>query len=288
LGASHQETLSFVNWKKNFRNVIVGVCLPQTISFSIYHWGLYLSSPVNCALLWLSVTPVTAFLGMLFNREKRSWIKAVGVMFAIGGALITMDLGNYSSEKASVIGDLLVIASTIFYACYLLFTKELSEGMGTWTLSSWFFGGISFWSALALPPLWLTVGMTDKPYVPDSGWVALILAVLVGTTLPYVLNNWVILNTSSLIIAMYTPVEMILTALLASFVLGESLKWQQGVGSLFIIMGLAIVTFAKYRESLPAKVIEEIEIPVEDLMYEHTELKLTKHDLYGSSLRLDN
>lgn len=59
---------------------------------------------------------------------------------------------------------------------------------------------------------------------------------------------------------MYTPVEMVFTAIFAAIVLDEKLKWQQGmygmypcwvsagVGSALIVSGLAVVTYAKHRE----------------------------------------
>lgn len=93
------------------------------------------------------------------------------------------------------------------------------------------------WGKFPCPKLWLP----PVREVTASAWGAAALAVFVGmeckfcsgsslpgTTLGYFLNNWAIQNTSPLIIAMYTPAEMVITAILAAIVLGEKLKWQQG------------------------------------------------------------
>lgn len=175
---------SLANWKTSVKNVLFLVGLPQSMSFVLYHYGLHLSEPINCSLLWLSITPITAFLGMLFNREPRSWIKVVGVLSAVGGALVTMDLGNYSVGGTSYIGDILVIGSAFSYSCYLLFTKELSEGMGAWTLTVWYFAGVSIFTAAAIPPIFFTIGVVNKIFVPLSGWGGLALVVWIGITLP--------------------------------------------------------------------------------------------------------
>lgn len=121
--------------------ILVG--FPQALSFTLYHYGLHFTSPINCALLWLALTPLTAFVSMVLNREQRSWVKVLGVLLAVGmylfcwgtdfkaGALVSLDLGNYSREGTSILGDLLVLGSALMYAGYITFTKELSVGMGT-------------------------------------------------------------------------------------------------------------------------------------------------------------
>lgn len=69
-----------------------------------------------------------------------------------------------------------------------------------------------------------------------------------GTTIPYCINNWVIVNSPPLLAAIYTPVELGVTMLLAAAILHEKLRWQQGLGAVFIVIGLGIVVWVQYRE----------------------------------------
>jgi len=85
----------------------------------------------------------------------------------------------------------------------------------------------------------------------------LFLAIYIGTTLAYIVNNWALQHTSPLLIAMYTPVELAWTILFAAIFRGETLVWRQGLGCGLILIGLAIVTYMKYKET--ASTIEIIE-----------------------------
>lgn len=160
--------LSVKNMKKNFTKLFLRVGLVQALCLLAYQYGLYLSEPINCSTLWLTVTPITVLLGMVFGKEKRSFYKIVGVAFAVGGALITLEITKYSvTGIKSISGDLLVIISTIGYSVYLTFTKSLSETteIGTLTFSFWYFFTLAFWAMIASVPVIYTTGMIKTSYL---------------------------------------------------------------------------------------------------------------------------
>jgi drug/metabolite transporter (DMT)-like permease len=240
---------SFINWRTTFKNIFVCIGLVQSIGFFCYHYGLKLTSPINAAALWLTVTPFTVCFGMLFGHEKKSRWKILGVLLAVGGALITIDVLKYSySGLRGLFGDLLVVLAALFFSLYLTFTKPLSEGLGTLTFSFWYFFSLSCWSLLATVAVWCTIGVVATGSVEPFAWTALSIAVVIGTTIPYIINNWVIVNSPPLVAAIYTPVELGATVFFSSLMLSQEMRWHQGLGAGIIIIGLVIVLYAQYRE----------------------------------------
>uniref|UniRef100_A0A6B2LE24 EamA domain-containing protein n=1 Tax=Arcella intermedia TaxID=1963864 RepID=A0A6B2LE24_9EUKA len=228
----------------------MGIGLPQVCSSVTYLYGLEYSNPVNCGILYLLSVPTTAIFGMLLKLEQRSYVKLCGVLFAFGGALVMLELDKFSMSNDTIIGDLIVLGMVLFHATYLLITKRLSSGFKAFTVTFWsFFSGACF-TFIPLPIMMLTsTPITYSAFTPDI-WISIAIVCIIGTAIPGLSVIWALQNSSSLVVAVYSPLELVATVLLGLIFLNLELKWVHGVGAVLIVSGLFIVLYAKHKEQM--------------------------------------
>jgi len=247
----------------------IGIGSTNAIAIVLYMYGLKFSNPVNTATLYLVSVPLTAVLGMVLKYEKVMILKGIGVLLALGGALIMLNLDEISFSHTTLLGDLLIIGMVLFYTTYLVFTKKLANGLPTYTTSFWMFLGAGITCLLPLPFMVFLklTPVTSTDTISTSGWISIFIVCFIGTTITYMLNNWALENSSPLVVVAYTPLELVSTVVLVVIVLKLELVWEQGVGSLLIVSGLVCVVYAKYVEKREEET-DEIEIEEKGLVEE--------------------
>jgi len=82
-------------------------------------------------------------------------------------------------------------------------------------------------------------------------------------------------NTSPLVVAIYSPVEIIATIIFAIIILDVELEWQQGIGAGLIVGGLLVVLYAKKKEEKEEIQVEKID--EDDLVMEKRSLTSQKN-----------
>jgi drug/metabolite transporter (DMT)-like permease len=254
---------------KNFPKTIKYLGLLGLINaggMASFFYGLRLSNPINVGILYLSTVPITAAIGMIFNLEERMILKVVGVCFSLGGTLLMAELDKFKSGNETLIGDLIIVGTIIAYSVYLVFTGSLSIGLKPFTLSLWMFifsGLIILIPIIILYPLQI-ITITSQTYFTLNGWIAVFIVCIIGTTIPYICNNWALTVTTSLVVAIYTPLELIVTIILGVILLNLQITWQQGVGTILIITGLLIVLYAKRLEKKRNELLDDEETHLQE------------------------
>lgn len=74
--------------------------------------------------------------------------------------------------------------------------------------------------------------------LPPATWAGVAYIALLPTALGYFLATWAVRRSSPTLVAAYTTLQPLLSALLAVVFLGEVLGWRQGVGFVLIVAGL--------------------------------------------------
>jgi len=240
---------SFSSFWNTFKNMgLLGLSL--SISLNLYFYGLKFSNPINTGTLYLAAIPVTAAIGMILNLEERMLLKVLGVCLSLAGALVMVGVDQFSISSQTTIGDLLVLGMVIFYSLYLVFTRKLSSGLKPFTISFWIFFYAGLFCLIPFLILYLSnvIPITHKQFFSSQDWMSVLIVCLIGTTFTYILNNWALTETTSLVVAIYTPLELLCTVILGILILNLQFKWQQGVGAGLIVLGLVAVIWAKRIE----------------------------------------
>ena len=212
--------------------VASGFFLGMDISF--WHLAMMKTSVVNAVIL-NAVTPVfVAFAAWAFFKEKITVPLGLGIVLALLGAFILVSASG-SAQESSLEGDTYALISAVFYAGFMICSKELRKSFSAPT--------IMFWVALVgMYVLATNAHLMNEVVVPHSadGWLLLVALALVvhvfgGGLMAYSLGHLTATFSSLTIL-----VGPFVAGLLGWLVFNEAMSWQQALGGLVIIAGIVL------------------------------------------------
>ena len=199
---------------------------------AVWHVSIYWTSVANATLLANAAPIFVAVAAWLWLRERLRWTFAIGLVVALGGAVLVMR-ASFAISAQHFRGDLLGVATALFYAGYQLSVKRLRATHPT--------GTIMFWSALvsavALLPLSLALGETVMP-TAARGWSVLLALALVSHVVGQGLIAWALAHgpaSASSVSLFWQPV---VSASVAWVVFGETMHATQAAGAVVVLVGI--------------------------------------------------
>ncbi|MEK7524751.1 MAG: DMT family transporter [Patescibacteria group bacterium] len=229
------------NWKLLIFLALLGT--PLTL-IPLYE-GLKLTSSLEAAIL-AATTPIIVILGSrLFLREKISVNEGVGIFVALLGTLILTLEPAFSNGfrlfTFSVLGNLLIIASNLIWAAFLIITKKVKADPDQ----------ISLVSYLTSVPVFLILLLLESPLKiiqTNPGHPIALFGILYMAIFGSVIAFWAYTKGQALIPAgeasIFTYLQPIFTFPLAYFWLGESIS-QLGLFACLLLA--AGVYFSEYH-----------------------------------------
>jgi drug/metabolite transporter (DMT)-like permease len=207
--------------------------------------GLKHTTATNAAILMPSIPVFAAALAVLMGIEKPSAGRLLGVALSVFGALVMLDLANFSTDSGTLWGNALIILNCLSYALYLVRQGPMLLRLRPLTVVAWAFvyGGCAT-LLVSLPSLF----NLHPAEVPAMAWWALLYIVTVPSGINYALNTWALKRSTPALVAAYTTLQPAAAALLAFVLLGEHLGAREGVGFVLIVSGLILVSGRGSRE----------------------------------------
>src|SRR5206468_804263 len=201
---------------------------------ALWHWSIRLTSVAN-ATLFANFAPIFVTLGarVLFS-EKVTPTFLLGMTGALAGA--AMVVGNSLSVAAKhVAGDLVGIATAVFYAGYMLSVKHLRRSFSTATIMSW--TGLS-----AAPALFLVALASGERLAPIhvSGWIVVFALALISQVGGQSLIAYAFAHLPASFTSLSLLLQPAVAALLAWTILAEPLGLLQAFGGAVILCGVAV------------------------------------------------
>jgi drug/metabolite transporter (DMT)-like permease len=217
---------------------LLGVFLNQVL----FVVGLKYTTATNAAILMSSVPVFAVGIGWLTGIEKIGAGRLAGVILAASGALVLLDPRRFSMADASFLGTFLILMNSLSFATFLVLQRPLLSRLPWRTVIAWtfLFGGIG---VIAVGGN--TVANVDMSEVSPSIWWGVLFIGLVPTFFGYLLNTWAVRRSSVTLVAVYTTLQPLLTALLAIILLREQLRPSQVVGFALIASGLWLVSWRR-------------------------------------------
>ncbi|WP_409271013.1 DMT family transporter [Neobacillus sp. SCS-31] len=219
--------------------IVAGVLL--AFHFILWFESLNYTSVASSTVL-VTLQPLFAFLGTyLFFKEKVTIAAITSGIIAIAGSFI-ISWGDFRVSGSALFGDILALIACAFITGYLLFGQTVRQRVSliTYTFLVYLVSSIT---------LFFYVLGTGESFIPkqDSDWVHFILLALLPTLLGHSLFNWVVKWISTSVISMAILFEPIGAAILAYFLLGESVMWSQVVGGGVVIAGIGLFIISERR-----------------------------------------
>jgi drug/metabolite transporter (DMT)-like permease len=193
------------------------------------------------ASILITVNPaITVLLAHFFLAdEPLTWRKGLGVLFALGGAVMLAALGEtgLADVSGSWLGYLLLFGAMLFASAMTIYTRKYVQTFDTIDVS----GIRMFTAAIILMPLSVVFVGFDLSRVDMQGIWALIYAAIFGTFLGMLLSLYNIQRfgaTAAVMAAYVIPVVATLTGVL---LLGEQVTWGMLGGMVLILIGVGLL-----------------------------------------------
>ena len=197
----------------------------------VWHWSIHLTSVANATLL-ANFAPVFVTLGgwLIFRRRfKRQFLFGM-TLALVGAVLIVWKSMELSAEQFR--GDLLGLATAVFYAGYFLSVGWLRERFSTPTILAY---AVTTAAILLLPVAW---GSGELHMFSTAGWLDVIALALVSQ----IAGQGLIIFALAHLPAHFSSVTLLLqpamAAALAWWLFAERPGVQQAVGGSVMLAGI--------------------------------------------------
>ena len=192
----------------------------------LYLVGLSKTTPVSSSI-FTSLQPIWVFLIMVFfYKEKATWMKILGILIGLSGALVCI-LTQQSDDLAADAfnGNMLCLASSVFYAVYLVLSQRILQKVGTMTMLRYTFTGAAFSSLLIFP-----------------------------TVISYLLIPIGLKYLKTTLVAIYGYLILIVATITSLLIGQDRFSWTQTFAIICICAGVYLVEIAEGKEKQTVKV----------------------------------
>ena len=226
---------------------ILGVVINQTLFLA----GLSLTSAHVAAIL-ITAVPVFALAGaIVVGRERATAAKFAGIGLALTGALLVVGGEGFAGAMKSFLGDLLIICNSLSYAMYLVLSKPMMARVSARRVVGRMFALGAF---LMIPIAVWPLCHERWSAIPMRSWIALLLVIAGPTVSAYLLAAWALRHADASLVAAYSYLQPVITAVLAWFFLGEHIRSIAIAAALLIFTGVWLAG----RPAPPAARVEAV------------------------------
>jgi drug/metabolite transporter (DMT)-like permease len=212
---------------------LLGVSFNQILFIS----GLALTTAIHTTILTATIPVFTLGAAVLLRRESLTARALAGILLAGAGALALLNVHRFEWANGSFRGDLLIIANSISYSLYLVFSRRgLADYRAIAFTAAVFRYGAALIVLAAVPDL-LRFSFARTP---PLAWACLAAVIVLCTVIPYLLNSWALARTHASQVAFYVFLQPLIATALAIPILGESLTAKTLVAGALIFSGLAV------------------------------------------------
>ncbi len=234
--------------RKDWPLLIVLGILGNTVYQFCFIYGVKLTHVSHVSIL-LATTPIfTAAISNLIGLEqvgKKLW---VGILLSFTGVvLIVFGRGFDVGSTAGLIGDLLIVISSVVWSIYTVFSKRIIQKYSAW---HYIFYTIAIGTLIMIPISIPSVLKQDYSVLGIYEWLAMAYAGLLGLVFGYSAWYYGVEKIGSTRTSVYSNLTPVAGLSLGMIFLGERLTLLQWLGTFIIFCGLLINRFAK-REICP-------------------------------------
>ncbi|KAL3357739.1 hypothetical protein AABB24_018109 [Solanum stoloniferum] len=280
-----------------FLQIFILGLLGPVIDQNFYYAGLKFTSPTFSCAMSNMLPAMTFVMAVLCRMEKvhikklRCQAKVIGTIVTVAGAMLmtlykghvinlvwantnstsNVSQSNETSDKDWLKGSLLLIGATFAWASFFILQaitmRKYTAPLSLTTLVC-FMG--------TLQSIAVTLVMEHKPSAWAIGFdmnlLAAVYAGIVSSSLAYYVQGLVMEKRGPVFVTAFSPLMMIIVAIMGSFILAEKIYLGGVLGAVLIVAGLYSVLWGKYKEYQE----KEIEGPLKGVVTNDIEMQTSE------------
>ncbi len=217
-----------------------------SVPFLLFFKGLSMTSGAMAAFIHKTMFVFVAVLAFVFLKEKLNKGILVGGVLLLAGNLLLLRLKFFSFG----VGDLLVLAATLFWAVEFTISKHALKDIKSEVVA---FGRMGFGSLFILLFLIFSGNASGSLSLVQLAWVMITSVFLFFFVFTWYTGlKYVKVSTAACILLLGSPI----TTLLSFAFLGSSITVMQGIGMILIAAGIGVVVNYVYIVSKVKKVFQ--------------------------------
>ena len=217
------------------RRLIIAAGLFFAGDLALWHWSIMLTSVANATLL-ANLAPIFVALAVwLLYGTRPTPLFLAGLAAALVGVAVLLG-GDFRAGGGAVLGDILGVATAMFYGAYQLTVTRARSRASTSVIMAW--SGLI--TAVVLLPLALVSG---EPLFPHStaGWAKLVGLALISQVAGQSLIAYAMAHLPATFSSVGLLAQPVIAAALAWVLLGETLGWIEIAGAIVVLAGIRVV-----------------------------------------------
>ena len=223
-------------YKKDIVRFLLCAFTALALNQMLFMKGVSFTYSIHASLLLL-VTPILiTFIAAWVLKERLTILKIVGLILGIGGACVLI-LSGKSIGKGNnfLLGDLLVIMSTVAYTIYFILVKPLMKKYSAMDVMRITF---TMGFIMILPLGWNEFSIINWSEFHLFEFILLFLIVVPGTFLAYLFNVYGIKILSASTAGTYIYSQPVFAVIIATLFLKEDLELYKIIAGLLIFSGV--------------------------------------------------
>jgi drug/metabolite transporter (DMT)-like permease len=213
-----------------------------------FMYGLTTTSAINGALILASLPVFVAVLGIVFRVEHASRQLWLGMVIAILGVGIVIAGRGAHFSRATLTGDLLILAACFCWAAFTVGVRQAGRGFHPLRVSALtIYGGTPGLVLLAWPDLAASAWRGFGP----AAWAAVVYSSVFSIVVAYALWGYAVQGVGSNRTAIYNCVVPVFAALVAWVVLGERPGAGQALGAVLVFVGVLVSQRQTAAQAVP-------------------------------------
>lgn len=202
--------------------------------------GINLTTAANTAMLLATIPVWVAALGAITREEVTGSLTWIGIGISVFGIALVSAKGDLSLGGSSLLGDLMVVSGTFFYALYTLKSKKLLKKYSPLQYSTW---------TMTIGALALSIASIGRVQnwaeVDFAGWGGLAFSAIFAITLGYYVWSKGIQKLGSARTAIYNNLTPVTAMIFSSIFLHEKITFWQLAGAALILIGIYLTRRTK-------------------------------------------
>lgn len=204
--------------------------------------GTNLTTAANTALLLATIPVWVAALGAITREEVAGPLTWAGIGMSILGIALVTASGDFSIGGSTLMGDIMLVSGTFFYALYTLKSKTLLKKYSPLQFSTW----TMTIGAVAMIIISLReISVQDWSRIGYTGWGGLAFSAVLAITLGYYIWTNGIQKLGSARTAVYNNLTPVTAMIFSSIFLREQIVFLQIAGAALIIIGVSLTRKTK-------------------------------------------
>jgi len=189
---------------------------------------------------------ITTALTIILRMEPWSVLKIFGIISAAAGAVVMAGFKDFSLDNSKTVGMLLLVGNTSLMSIYYILQKPVLKKYPAITVCGWAYmiGSIE----MGLASLYY-INVPSAYSIAKQALPALFYAIFLSSIVGYCACTWANQHAPASLVATYNCLQPLTAAVLSYLFLQEVVTLREIIGGLFIMVGLALVTWARTREA---------------------------------------